>query len=74
MLKVALSQGLETDRMATREGMSGPGAARNALAGMRLTAEGAAFEGPAVALLARAADGSLHIDDPEGLDRLSDGR
>jgi len=43
LLKAALEQGLDTDRIASREGMS-RGAARNggAIAAMRLTAEGAA--------------------------------
>ena len=60
ILKVALAQGLETDRMATREGMSKDvtaAGARNAVLGMRLTAEGAAKlmaadDGPRVAALA----------------------
>lgn len=61
ILKVALAQGLETDRVAMREGMSQVGAtpARNVtpLLGMRLTAEGAAKlmaadDGPRVAALA----------------------
>ncbi len=59
ILKTALAQGLETERIATREGMGGakPAAARDALAGMRLTAEGAAKlmapdDGPRIAALA----------------------
>lgn len=60
VLQAALGAGLETDRMATREGMAGEGAAagrRNAIAGMRATAEGAAKlmaadDGPRVAALA----------------------
>jgi len=57
-LKVALAQGLDTDRLASREGMGGAVAARdrNAIMGMRLTAEGAAKlmaadDGPRVAAL-----------------------
>lgn len=57
-LKAALAQGLDTDRMAAREGMASPVAARdrNAIMGMRLTAEGAARlmaadDGPRVAAL-----------------------
>jgi uncharacterized protein (DUF1501 family) len=60
VLKVALAQGLETERIAAREGMGGPTPAargRDALAGMRITAEGAAKlmaadDGPRVAALA----------------------
>ena len=57
LLKAALEQGLDTDRIASREGMS-RGAARNggAIAAMRLTAEGAARlmaadDGPRIAAL-----------------------
>lgn len=57
-LKAALAQGLDTDRMASREGVGGPAGAqgRNAIAGMRLTAEGAAKlmaaeDGPRIAAL-----------------------
>jgi uncharacterized protein (DUF1501 family) len=60
ILKVALAQGLETERIAAREGMAGATPAargRDALAGMRITAEGAAKlmaadDGPRVAALA----------------------
>ena len=60
ILKVALAQGLETERIAAREGMGGATPAarpRDALAGMRITAEGAAKlmaadDGPRVAALA----------------------
>ena len=60
ILKVALAQGLETERIAAREGMAGATLAargRDALAGMRITAEGAAKlmaadDGPRVAALA----------------------
>ena len=60
ILKVALAKGLETERIAAREGMAGVApAARTggALAGMRITAEGAARlmaadDGPRVAALA----------------------
>jgi uncharacterized protein (DUF1501 family) len=60
ILKVALAQGLETERIAAREGMAGATQAargRDALAGMRITAEGAAKlmaadDGPRVAALA----------------------
>jgi uncharacterized protein (DUF1501 family) len=58
VLKAALAQGLDTDRLASREGMAGPVSARdrNAIMGMRLTAEGAAKlmaadDGPRVAAL-----------------------
>ena len=55
ILKVALAKGLETDRMATREGMSGT--ATQPRGGMRLVAEGAAKlmaadDGPRIAALA----------------------
>jgi uncharacterized protein (DUF1501 family) len=57
-LKDALAQGLDTDRMASREGVGSPVGARerNAIVGMRLTAEGAAKlmaadDGPRVAAL-----------------------
>ena len=54
ILKVALAKGLETDRMATREGMSGTATQPR---GMRLVAEGAAKlmaadDGPRIAALA----------------------
>ena len=60
ILRAALAQGLETDRIATREGMSREATAgrpRDALLGMRITAEGAAKlmaadDGPRVAALA----------------------
>ncbi len=58
VLKTALAQGLDTDRLATREGMTGPVAARDrgGIAAMRLVAEGAAKlmaadDGPRVAAL-----------------------
>jgi uncharacterized protein (DUF1501 family) len=57
-LSAALAQGLDTDRLASREGMAGTVAARdrNAIMGMRLTAEGAARlmaadDGPRIAAL-----------------------
>lgn len=59
VLKAALAQGLETDRMAAREGMTKApaGQNRNAILGMRLVAEGAARlmaadDGPRIAALA----------------------
>jgi len=61
MLKDALAKGLETEKMATREGMSGdaarPRGGMDSPAGMRLAAEGAvkliaAEDGPRVAALA----------------------
>lgn len=61
MLKVALAKGLETEKIATREGMSGdaarPRGGMDSPAGMRLAAEGAvkliaAEDGPRVAALA----------------------
>jgi uncharacterized protein (DUF1501 family) len=57
-LSAALAQGLDTDRLASREGMAGTVAARdrNAIMGVRLTAEGAARlmaadDGPRIAAL-----------------------
>jgi uncharacterized protein (DUF1501 family) len=55
ILKAALAKGLETDKMANREGMSGPAAQPRG--GMRLVAEGAAKlmaadDGPRIAALA----------------------
>jgi uncharacterized protein (DUF1501 family) len=61
MLKVALAKGLETEKIATREGMSGdvarPRGGMDSPAGMRLAAEGAvkliaADDGPRIAALA----------------------
>jgi uncharacterized protein (DUF1501 family) len=60
ILKVVLAKGLETEKIAVREGMSGDGArprGGNSAAGMRLAAEGAvkliaADDGPRVAALA----------------------
>jgi uncharacterized protein (DUF1501 family) len=60
ILKVALAKGLETEKIAVREGMSGetrPRGGMNSAAGMRLAAEGAvkliaADDGPRVAALA----------------------
>jgi uncharacterized protein (DUF1501 family) len=61
MLKVALAKGLETEKIATREGMAGdaarPRGGMDSPAGMRLAAEGAvkliaAEDGPRVAALA----------------------
>jgi uncharacterized protein (DUF1501 family) len=61
VLKVALAKGLETEKIATREGMSGdvarPRGGMDSPAGMRLAAEGAvkliaADDGPRVAALA----------------------
>src|SRR5438034_4643223 len=61
MLKAALAKGLETEKIATREGMSGnaarPRGGMDSPAGMRLAAEGAvkliaAEDGPRVAALA----------------------
>ena len=58
VLKTALAQGLDTDRMASREGMSNGASPRDrgAIAAMRLTAEGAAKlmaaeDGPRIAAL-----------------------
>lgn len=76
-LNAALAQGLDTDRLAAREGMAGTVAARdrNAIMGMRLTAEGtaklmAADDGPRVAAL--SFDGwDTHADEGGPIGRLA---